>query len=356
MNILHICSLSVTPNGIRTVLEKLFRSQKELGNNVRVITLSQSGNDFEFISSVGSIIKNISSFKPDIIIFHSVYHIKYILLAFFLWRKKISYAITLHGALSKQNYRKGYLKKRIANIIAFNNFIKRASSIIYLNNNEYKNSIVRKINNKCTIIPNGCDRVLSLDLLDYSNNDKLEIVYIGRIERYHKGLDVLLPIIKSISHKDVCDKVRFVFYGDGRESECRWFKNELKVISNIAEYKGAIYGEQKDRVLRNANIFILTSRSEGMPMGVLEALSYGVPCILTHNTNMGDEIENAFAGWVTTFDPIQIQNTIEKAIDEYPIYYKTMQINALNLSKKYYWNEIAMRSVMEYDKCLNTKG
>lgn len=56
----------------------------------------------------------------------------------------------------KENYKKGKFKKYIANLLFFNKFLKGAKSVIYLNQGEYSNSLVKSINPRSVIIPNGC--------------------------------------------------------------------------------------------------------------------------------------------------------------------------------------------------------
>ena len=58
-----------------------------------------------------------------------------------------------------------------------------------------------------------------------------------------------------------------------------------------------VYGDAKCKVLSDADLFCLTSRFEGHPIAVLEALSYGLPCLLTPGTNMAREVSVGKAGW-----------------------------------------------------------
>ena len=61
--------------------------------------------------------------------------------------------------------------------------------------------------------------------------------------------------------------------------------------------KGPFYGEDKWEELYGLDILIQPSRTEGMPNTVLEAMSIGLPCAVTHQTNVADIIQNARAGW-----------------------------------------------------------
>ena len=347
MKIVHVCSVTSRANGIKSVLKELSVEQQKNGAHVRVISLLPGEDSFIHIDSVRSFYKEICNNTPDIVIFHSVYYMLYVQFAIILALKKIPYAIELHGALSQENYKVSHTKKVIANILFFNRFIKNARSIIYLNNNEYDKSVVKNINPKSVIIPNGCSHVSNLKRPSFDGSP-IKVVYIGRIERVHKGLDILLEAIDAIITSDCVNDVRFIFYGNAHESEQIWFKEQVSNRSSVVEYRGPVYGNDKDVAMRNANIFILTSRSEGMPMGVLEALSYGLPCILTPETNLGKEVENAGAGWIPSLDPQFISRTIKKAVVDYRQNGEYYRENALKLAERYNWTDIAKNSIRLY--------
>lgn len=353
MNIVHICSVSAKPSGIKTVLKKISAKQREYGNTVRVLSLNISEPDFKHINTLRDFYNEIQKSRPDIVVFHSVYYLMYIPFSLLLRKNKIPYAVELHGALSIENYKVSYIKKVIANFIYFRRFLANACGIIYLNDKEYQNSIVKDINKNYVVVPNGCDVIENQYNNSGGRSSKIEVLYVGRIERYHKGLDVLLSAIRILLNRQMADKMRFVFYGDGDESECVWFKEQIADISGIAEFNGPIYGKSKEIAMCKSDIFILTSRSEGMPMGVLEALSYGLPCILTVETNLGEEIEEAGAGWITTLLPEDIADTISVAIEDYQNNRDHLSMKALKMSKRYSWSVIAQNSIEKYQLLLN---
>ena len=63
-------------------------------------------------------------------------------------------------------------------------------------------------------------------------------------------------------------------------------------------------------------IFVLTSRFEGHPMGLIEALSYGLPSLVTTGTNMAKEIESNNAGWIAETEIESIVIAIKRLIRE----------------------------------------
>ena len=111
-------------------------------------------------------------------------------------------------------------------------------------------------------------------------------------------------MINALKIIDTIDNPKFHinFYGNENDVDVERLKQDLTSISH-GSYMGGVYGDNKVKVLLDTDIFILTSRYEGMPMGVLEAWSYGIPCILSDGTNMinSDTLENSY--WKVSLDP-----------------------------------------------------
>lgn len=355
MRIVHIAPIGHHAEGIGGVLMKLVPEQIKLGHEVRIVSV-YNNLIYENID-ISTIIKRsdfelyLDSWVPDIVIFHSHFHKEYIYFSKILRSRYIPYCVQLHGALSKINYQKNKVKKYIAGILMFNRILKKASTILYLNKSEYVNSIVPRYNKRYAIIPNGCDRPINIDI-NRPVNTPLKIVFIGRIAFIHKGLDILLDAISQMN--DIYkNKIHFYFYGNEDDSGTELLKYNIKNL-DIASYEGPAYGIDKDILLRSSDIFILTSRYEGMPMGVLEAWSYGVPCILTTGTNMIDESTICNAYWKTELDAMSIKTTILRAMEDMISNSVLHRQAALKQSYKFDWNNIASKSIDIYDEILKT--
>lgn len=347
LKILHIAAIGHHAEGIGTVLDILCREQKKLGAEVRVVSknINRIYHDIDIttILTYRAFKDYISDWCPDVVIFHSVYHKEYLFFAKVLQKECIPYMVQMHGALSRNNYKKGHLKKMIANALFFNQFLRRAKGIIYLSKEEQSDCIVSTINKKGFIIPNGCFHAL-LPIDDSVPDFPLDIIYIGRIQVNHKGLDLLIEAIMDLPDA-YRDRIYISIYGNEDDVDTSRFIEMAKTQSEVISYRGAIYGEDKYNRLNRSDLYIQTSRYEGMPMGVLEALSYGIPCILTTETNLGNVVEANKAGWKCSASAYSIRDAIIRAVDEYsasPAYYKS---NAAELSKAYEWSNIAARSM-----------
>jgi glycosyltransferase involved in cell wall biosynthesis len=77
----------------------------------------------------------------------------------------------------------------------------------------------------------------------------------------------------------------------------RTVKFNLKKPSSLI-IKDPLYNKDKLIALASSDIFVHPSRTEGMPNGVLEAMSLALPCLISHETNMGPIIKESKCGWV----------------------------------------------------------
>jgi len=87
-------------------------------------------------------------------------------------------------------------------------------------------------------------------------------------------------------------------------------------------------------------------------MAVIEAMAYGIPCILTEGTNMTDVMNRYNAGWKADLDPNSVAEIILKSISDK----KLIKIKGENARKlveeNYAWNNIAIKTIEEYRKII----
>ena len=110
-----------------------------------------------------------------------------------------------------------------------------------------------------------------------------------------------------------------------------------------------VFGNEKEDVLRNTEVFIMCSRYEGMPMALIEAMSFGIPCLVTEGTNMRSVIEENKAGWGCDNSSDGLVSAFEQMIENIPLIGEYGQ-NAYETSKRYDWDTIAKSSHSKYEK------
>lgn len=359
MKVIHVASYKDEFfNGIKSVLQELIPEQRKLGHEVYV--LNHSFNEREIIPgerytpSKQEFIKTIEQIRPDLIIFHSLYGLDDIIFSWYLNKKKIPYLVEPHGGTSIENAKKNWFKKKVANILYANRFIAKAAGLIYLNNKEADECVFKKQRRDYAVVPNGTHihqnkKAISLD-------GKIRFMFLARIDIIQKGLDLLFPAIEIFNRSGQKEKAEFHFYGKARNPQ--YAKDIEQYVNNASDnvfFHGPVIGKDKEAAFQNADIFILPSRYEGMPMAVLEALSYGLPCILSLPTNMTDIIESRNCGWITEVSIDGIVNCISKAINDFEHKKKLLTENAIKACKEFSWDAIAVNSMKEYCRIMNNK-
>lgn len=354
MRILHIADFGKygNLNGVGEAVLHLAKSQKQIGVNVIVAYTRPNPyikNPICVFADKKQIFKRlINEYKPDIAVFHSFYDFKHPRFASILKNKHIPYLITFHGGASRTNYLRKRLVKAIANELIFKPYIRSAAATIYLNEGERRSSIFMQLDShKSMILPNGISKPNKTH--SFKPDENIVISFISRLDYHGKGIDILLKAISSIEDELLKLKVKFAFYGyDYKDGTVE----QINSTSNICEYLGYVSSIEKENAFLGTDIVILPSRSEGMPVSILEALSYGIPCIVTPQTNVADIIEKYNCGWVANLTVTEIASAILRAAEELNDNCNMLKDNAIRASSDYLWEVIAQNSIGLYEKII----
>ena len=126
-----------------------------------------------------------------------------------------------------------------------------------------------------------------------------------------------------------------------------------KNVKEVVKLNGPIYDENKIKELLNSDVFIQTSRTEGQPLGIMEAISMGIPCILTSGTNLAEDAQKNEFGWKTETKAEGIGKTILTVFNNkelLPQYSK----NAIEYANNNFdWENISKKVVEKYKKIIS---
>ncbi len=279
---------------------------KKIKKSIKVIELDKKeGFDIKIIYKLFKILKEE---RPNVVHIHLNSTLRYLMLIMPFF-KKIRFVYTMHSNFESfekkfYKYSKIWIFKRICFVsLSENIYTKFSKTFPALEFKTIYNGIANpKITEKSLLIKKEIDSYRS-------NSNTFIFIYVGRLS-YPKNIPLLLDTFSKINNKNI----KLLIIGKDT-SEKQYYINLIK------EYKkdNIIYIGAKENVqdyMRYSNALILTSRYEGLPLVVLEALSLGLPIISTPVGSLIDTIENGKNGFLSKDLSVEsILNSINKLLN-----------------------------------------
>ena len=220
-----------------------------------------------------------------------------------------------------------------------------ADEIIVLSES-VQNYFMKNYGRRTRFIPNGVNRPqlrpadwirkkFSLEKDDY-------ILFLGRLVP-EKGLRYLVEAFKQVK----TDK-KLVIAGGSSDTEA--FMNELKETAKDDRrviFTGFVQGQILDELYSNAYIYTLPSDLEGMPLSLLEAMSYGNCCLVSDIPECTEVVEDK----ALIFKKSDVEDLREKLQDacDHPEMVMKMKNQAADfICEKYNWDEVVKETMKLY--------
>lgn len=199
-----------------------------------------------------------------------------------LFKKKV--VVTVHGLDWMRGkwgrFASWYIKCGEKNAVRF------ADDIIVLSHSMqdyFKNQYGRNT----TYIPNGVNKPQILEANEITDKWGLEkdsyVLFLGRLVP-EKGVHYLIEAFKGIENK------KLVIVGEGSDS--KEYEDDLKKTANNVIFTGFQDGRVLEELYSNAYLYCLPSDVEGMPLSLLEAMSYGNCCLTSDIAECTEVVED----------------------------------------------------------------
>lgn len=151
--------------------------------------------------------------------------------------------------------------------------------------NDDKEKYYQNLNVKCTTIYNP----LSFTSKEKCKLDRKNVLFVGRLLKEQKGLDLLLDIFKKIAEER--SDWNLVIVGEGEDKEYLLERIKQLNLQNNVEVKP--FSKNVQEYYLSSSIFVSTSRWEGFGLVVTEAMECGLPVIAFENTGPKEIINNS---------------------------------------------------------------
>lgn len=241
-----------------------------------------------------------------------------------LFRKK--YCISPRGMFEPWSLSQGLIKKRLARFLYQDFILRKAHCLVVSSIQEKKNIETLLSDVEFRIVPNLCEDLQSLT--QNTHHVRSEIVYVSRIHK-KKGLDILIKAF-ALALKE-CPDLTLKVYGRGEQKYVNYIVNLIGTLGlqSRIHLKGEVYGQEKAFVLSRSGVCVLSSWSENFGNIVSEALSVGLPVIVSDNMPWQD-VEDNGCGLVSSVDIISIAQALKKIYKMEDDDYNRMRWNARN--------------------------
>ncbi len=129
------------------------------------------------------------------------------------------------------------------------------------------------------------------------NDGKLHFLFMGEIGQRKGVFDILLALTKH--REELEGKMELRIGGNKHEEELKKAIQEGD-LQGMVKFEGWVGGNKKLQLLNWADVFILPSFNEGLPISILEAMSYGHPIISTPVGGIPEVVESGKNGILVT--------------------------------------------------------
>jgi glycosyltransferase involved in cell wall biosynthesis len=204
-------------------------------------------------------------------------------------------------------------------------------------------------------VPNGCDPAM-LDLLEATPRvpgagDPVRIQYLGRMDRNHKGLDLLLEGFALFLRSTVAPPaVELVLTGNDW-TDRGWleaFAGRLGIRERV-RFTGP-RSEPSIRIQAEADLAVLPSRFDGFGLTLVEAMLAARPVIASAAAGVATHVARSGGGWISEPTAGAIAATLERAMADRPVWEEMGRRNQIYVTTKLTWDRVAETTMEAYER------
>lgn len=333
-------TLELARKGVEVKIVSLYNyetpiSQRLAEAGIEIIFLDKKGGmDLSIIKKLKKIFKQE---KPDVVHSH-LYAQKYAMIA--AQQTAVPVRVhTVHSVADKELSKidkfcaKRFYKKQRVIPIALSELIQQTIVNVY-----------GIPSTSAPIILNGINLSNCLPKQDYSLGDTIKLLHIGRFseEKNHKGLVDAFKIFHSFKPNSVLELI-----GNGST-----FEEIKKYVADQNLENAVSFLGMKNNVyqyINEADIFILPSLYEGIPMTLIEAMGTGIPIVATNVGGIPNMLSNNKSALLTSVDSQEIAGNLIRLSEDVELR-KQLGQNALARSQEFSSREMACKYVKVYTK------
>jgi len=230
-------------------------------------------------------------------------------LAKLLYRKKI---IVRYDWSWSEFARKDYSYPTYLAISFFEKISLKSADVIIVTTPTLRNKVqeIIKINKKTILIDNWTDTKIFSPSKKRTYKKYITIISVGRLWP-QKNFQLILKAINLLDNK-IKSRIRLLIIGSGFEEE-NLKRSAAEYHINLTIKKG-VPNRKVAKLLKDSDVFISSSKYEGQPRVIIEAMSCGLPIIATNIPGNNELIKNNDTGLLIDIDEKNLAEKLEKLL------------------------------------------
>ena len=268
--------------------------------------------------------------------------------AFFAWLPKLfgkKVVVTIHGIdWQREKWKNGFASKFIRR--GERNAVKYADEIIVMSKG-VQDYFLETYGRKTHFIPNGVNRpvIKNAEIITekYGLTKDSYFLFLGRLVP-EKGICYLVEAFKQIK----TDKKLVIAGGSSDTDEFACKLKELSKSDSRIIFTGFVQGEILDELYSNAYVYTLPSDLEGMPLSLLEAMSYGNCCLVSDIPECTEVVENK----AVIFKKSNVSELVRKLQENCDNSRKVRELKKVAsnfILSKYNWDDVVKKTEIIYE-------
>lgn len=322
MKVLMVGNHESVHGGITSVISQIRAHTWSEGKmDICFLPTYKGGNNAQkiiyFLGAVREYKRILKQNTPDLIYMHMSHHGSFdraSVLQRLAEKHKIPTVVHLHGSEFEKYYNECSSKKKIE----ISAFFEKCGAVIVLGNRweRYIHSIAPKAN---IHILNNSVNIPEAPVVQ--KQEEVNVLFLGVLFQ-RKGVADMLQAVKKLVDSKVLEEisVRFQIGGNGPEEEKLKDYVSDNHLEQYVNFLGWIDGEKKTEALKKSQVFILPSYNEGLPIAILEAISFGMPVIATNVGSIAEAVLDGKNGFLVTPGDIDgYVNALQQLITDYSL-------------------------------------
>lgn len=196
---------------------------------------------------------------------------------------------------------------------------------------------------KIHIIPISTSTV-EAEYIDCSINGKLNICSVFRMT-WEKNIEANLRFIKLLKESGI--EVKYNVFGDGTDFGQLYYLIDRFGLEKEVKIYGRVVPSVLSSEIKNNHFMLQLSSSEALPASIIEAMSFGIPCIVSDVGGLPEIVHSNENGFVIDFNNYDLSSGVAFVLKvlENNTFYKKLKIGAFEAFKQQFSPEIETEKV-----------